>query len=407
MAAASSTSPNTDDASSGGRTNLPLNITEKILRCISPLESAHLAAVCQPWATTVSARLAGPFAPHLFLLMPPEHKSDRSGLIVPVSLDGAVRPPAAIPARVRKADTLGLDCIGATPSGRVAFLPYLSSGIVFLVNPVTGVSRWIDMRMPKGGPKQVLASAAGACAGGGSGGVDALLSIYDNFSLVFSWRAAGAGCDDGVWNSSAVEKARPWLTSESIVSLARRNNFFYVLHEKGSVSVIDAGVPPPPRMDPVIILTGRGSGGDQLQQFATPLTNLSDARLVESDGEILLVRRLVEFKELAVPTCEHNRLDLVVVGFEVYRLDVEHRRWTKVEELADDQAIFVSPESSFAVRASQTAGCRSNCIYYVRKKRCCSLCNTDRGNTCWGVYSMEKQAVLFEHDLVETGSYEI
>lgn len=73
----------------------------------------------------------------------------------------------------------------------------------------------------------------------------------------------------------------------------------------------------------------------------------------------------------------------------MYRLDVEGARWVKVERLAGDQALFVSEQSSFTVRASETPGCMSNCIYFVGEvHECCYV--------TWGVYSMEERKVLFQ-----------
>jgi hypothetical protein len=65
--------------------------------------------------------------------------------------------------------------------------------------------------------------------------------------------------------------------------------------------------------------------------------------LLESDGEALFVRQLpTHHKEAFIESLSLTR-------FEVYRLDVKDQRWTKV-----NRALFVSPGSSFAVRASDT-----------------------------------------------------
>jgi hypothetical protein len=75
-------------------------------------------------------------------------------------------------------------------------------------------------------------------------------------------------------------------------------------------------------------------------------------------------------------------------------------------DITDHHSIvgFISLVSSFSVRSSETEGCRSNCIYFVHKKRYCSSCIWDDGNTyTWGVYSMEDRVVLFEHDVTGPG----
>lgn len=122
--------------------------------------------------------------------------------------------------------------------------------------------------------------------------------------------------------------------------------------------------------------------------------------MVECHGEVLFVRKLVSVREITAPFCAHTEF-ADVVGFEVYRLDVAELRWEKVERLAGGEAIFVSPESAFAVTAAE-AGCMGNCVYFVGEKRCCFECGVYGGST-WGAYSMEDRRVLFEHALASKG----
>jgi hypothetical protein len=372
--ATSSTDDNEGTSSSskvsGGPAELPLHVTEKILCCISPLESARLATVCKSWAATVSARLARRPAPHLFVhyLRPAEATNNRYGVIVPVPLDGSFdAPPAAIPAaRMRRSslvDPIFLECVvGATPSGRLAFRK-IWSAIILLVNPVTGgVSRSIDIR--KRPPQQVLA------AGGGD---DPLLSSTDDHAFVLSWRAAG-GSDE--WTSVTVPSPVR-LFYDDIVSVAKCNGCFYVLHKDARVSVIDVTVPGDggPHRQPVHpdhrLPQGRPPGG--VRRRGGPLRPAAGC----------LQREKEETEKKQISFCKHRR---IVVGFHVHSLDVKAQRWTKVNELTADRALFVGPWSSFAVRASETDGCRSNCIYFVCKKRkkYCRSCRqgTDEdGNT--------------------------
>ena len=135
-------------------------------------------------------------------------------------------------------------------------------------------------------------------------------------------------------------------------------------------------------------------------------TLAGEGHLLESDGEVLFVRKLLAVREAAAaPFCTHTELVAGVAGFEVYRLDVAERRWAKVQRLAGgDTAIFVSPESAFAVRASEAAaaGCMGNCVYFVGEGRCCYACRAYGGST-WGAYSMELREVLFEHAVASRG----
>ena len=151
-AKSSSSGTDADDARSGEAggggpaVELPFHLTEKILYSISPLASARLATVCKSWAAAVSERLARP-VPHLFVYLPPDISSDRRGIVVSVSMDsaGAPSPAVVIPSRVLLADTNGLRCVGATPSGCLAFANWCwwDTGVL-LVNPITGARQRLD-----------------------------------------------------------------------------------------------------------------------------------------------------------------------------------------------------------------------------------------------------------------------
>ncbi|TVU12811.1 hypothetical protein EJB05_46472, partial [Eragrostis curvula] len=405
MAATSSSSTNGDNTDrisrsssskkkqkvSRRRPDLPLEVTEKILCCISLLESARLATVCKSWASTVSARLT---IPHIFLYTPRDDaNSDRCGHIVSVALDGTIgaaarHPPlsATVRSRVRSEDTKGLQCIGATPSGRLAFKNWWSLRLP-LVNPVTGaVSEDIRIRQQR----RVVVVAGGRR--------DSFLSSKDDNKLVLNWQD-GAGRR---WTSQTLRTA-PARQIDKIVSVASCNGCFYALHKNGDVWKIDDTVPGPLVIDETVPAV-EGLIDDDDQHFVPRATYLTNGHLLESDGEVLFVRRLlIVSKEVACPFCNHSLFDSVNVGFEVYRLDAKDRRWDKVGKLAGDRALFVSPASSFAVRASEMVGCMSNCVYFIKKKRYCSLCEADEGNT-WGVYSMEERKVLFEYVFTEPGS---
>ncbi|XP_044428297.1 uncharacterized protein [Triticum aestivum] len=123
---------------------LPFHLTERILRCISPLESVRLATVCRSWAATISERLATP-TPHLFALEVLDDKHPR-GAIFPVPVGDneedsqAPAIPARLPAMGRHAECFEL--CGASSSGNLSFV---NGSLVLLVNPVTGASRSVEI----------------------------------------------------------------------------------------------------------------------------------------------------------------------------------------------------------------------------------------------------------------------
>jgi hypothetical protein len=372
---AASTDAAVEVTSDAPAAELPLHLTEKILCSISPLASARHAVVCKSWAATVSARLARP-VPHLFLCTPP-HASARRGLVASVPLDGA-RPTVVVPARVRSSDTNGMRCIGATPGGgRVAFAAGWWSADVVLVNPVTGALDRVAVGRPCLDPRHSRVLAAGAAEDG-----DAFFAV-EGYELVL-WRHKQAlqGNDDACWSRCDVTATLD--PTNNIVSAVNCNGCFHLLHEDGRLSAVDAASAPPLRMEKLPV-------NSLAHQFGA-------GRLVESDGEVLFVRQLLAYKEqFTMESCT----SLSVAGFEVHRLDVKEQRWTMVEALPPDRALFVSPGSSFAVRASETEGCRSNCIYFAGESQYYSspACR-EVGDTSWGMYSMEERRVLFEHVVV-------
>ncbi|CAN6251102.1 unnamed protein product [Urochloa humidicola] len=382
-------------AAGGCLAELPLHLTEKILYHISPLVTARLATVCKPWAAIASERLARP-VPHLFVSLSPDIKSDRRGVIVSVSLDldaSAGHPPAVIPSRVRLGDTNGLRCVGALPSGRLAFANFCwLETSVLLVNPITGARRSVHVdRLRQINP--VLAA----------GGSDSFVSV-SNSGEVLIWRRNTGGAAGEVWSKAAAEAGGH--RTYAFVSVANCNGCFYMMDWEGYVYTIDAAAPPPLRVEKL-------TAASLFEQFslARPCPSAAAAmgHLVECDGEVLFVRRVLAASKEddhggVVAFCDHDVDELPsVVGFEVYRLDVKGRCWTEVNKPAGDRALFVSQGSSFAVRSSETEGCRSNCIYFLDEKRYCALCNRDDGNT-WGVYSMEDRRVLFKHAVTGEGA---
>ncbi|CAL5022695.1 unnamed protein product [Urochloa decumbens] len=382
--------------------DLPLHLTEKILCYLSPLVLARLAVVGKSWAALISDLLAKPAAPHLFVTTEsvcrgsPSEPPHRRGFVVAVSLDGSeLSSPAIIPARPHLADLLsqGSRCVGATSSGLLAFHDASSSVAVVLANPATDELRRIDV-----GYGLMHHQALKTTSGGGGG-----FFYQDAVGDLTVWRRRPAeGCDDG-WSKLTVRRAaEQWATrATTILSVASSGDggAAYILHEDGWVCKVDIATATPWLLSmerlPVPSLV------DSLEfpsatRFCGRLPR-AGTYLVESGEEILFVREVLEYSGNAHGFGSHPGL---LVGFEVCRLDEADRRWARLERLAGDRALFVSPESAFSVRASETAGCRSGCVYFVSETPRCSWRHVDGSTTTWGVYSMEDGRVLFQRPVV-------
>ncbi|CAL4970085.1 unnamed protein product [Urochloa decumbens] len=341
-----------------------------------------------------------PVAPHLLVTevfyTPPSHNPcafNRRGAIISVPLDGDVvtaarYTSAPIRRRGRLAD-LHRRCmsfLGAAPRGRLAFA---GSRGVFLVNPVTDALQ--------GFYTMGYCQNAVLAAGGGCG-------IFVSLGAVLAPPALWRLDDCGKRWSECPLAATGEQTGDVVAAVSSgKGCFYYLLHEDGSVSRVDAGEPPPLRMEKLPVAS-------LVDHFVSPPRGESLAReghLLECDGEVLFVRKLLAVKEIAAPFCTHAEF-VAVAGFEVYRMDVAARRWEKVERLpgGGDTAIFVNPESAFAVRASDTTaaagGMMGNCVYFVGESRCCFTCGVYGGST-WGAYSMGDREVLFEHAVESRG----
>ncbi|CAN6231199.1 unnamed protein product [Urochloa humidicola] len=342
--------------------------------------------------------------PHLLVTevfyTPPSHNPcafNRRGAVLSVPLDGdaataARYTSAPIRCRGRLADLYRrcMSFLGTTPrGGRLAFV---GSRGVFLVNPVTDALQGFNTM----GYCQNAVLAAGASGGGGDCGI--FVSLGAVLAPPVLWRLE----DDGERWSECPLAATGEQTGDVVAAVSCGGGtcgcVYYLLHEDGSVSTVDADEPPPLRVEklPVASLLEQFSGGETLA---------GEGHLLECGGEVLYVRKLVAVREIAAPFCAHAEF-VGVVGFEVYRLDVAARRWVKVERLPGDTAIFVSPQSAFAVRASETAAVAGrvmgNCVYFVGESRCCFVCGVYGGST-WGAYSMEERKVLFEHAVHSRG----
>uniref|UniRef100_A0A8I6Z1I1 KIB1-4 beta-propeller domain-containing protein n=1 Tax=Hordeum vulgare subsp. vulgare TaxID=112509 RepID=A0A8I6Z1I1_HORVV len=371
--------PADGDAANGTIGGLPFHLTERILRLISPLESAPLAAVCKSWAATISERLATP-TPHLFalevfdegeylldLLFLPDLERCR-GAVFSVPVDDEVSPapviPARLPAVLSHAEDDKIRLSGALPCGGLSFA---EGNRVVLVNPVTGAFESIEMYPPRNRvliPPTVRAAA----------GADAFfVSLHFERTVSLRWR------EEDEWTERKL--LLPEECGGAINLVAYSGGIFYAMEFFGFTNTVDTRSPPPWRLM-------RLRAPSILRQYS-PIGRyryLQNCHLLQSEGEIMFVGPVLAPDELRCPN--------TIGGFEVYKLDLGGPRWVKVERLADDRALFVSEQSSFAVRASETPRCRANCIYFVSE-----LDEHSYSHNTWGVYSMEEQKVLFQRPI--------
>ncbi|TVU12810.1 hypothetical protein EJB05_46470, partial [Eragrostis curvula] len=260
VSAASSTGAGTDGARSRKfnrrPVDLPLHLTEKILCCIGPLESARLATVCKSWAAVVSDRLAARPVPHLFVCTTtPENKPGSCGLIVSVSPDGSA--VSSIPARVRRADTNNQRCIASTPCGRLAYSRCGCASVV-LVNPATGASQTIDLGVPlKPNTTPVLVTG-----GASAGNYSFFCSDIGVDRLVLRRRAGGKNGDDWTDIRTVAITAPARGSTRTIQSAVECDGCFYVRHENNrDVSVIVATAQPQPLRMEALPTAGGIPGG--------------------------------------------------------------------------------------------------------------------------------------------------
>ncbi|OEL22886.1 hypothetical protein BAE44_0016096 [Dichanthelium oligosanthes] len=257
-------------------------------------------------------------------------------------------------------------CIGATTSGCLAFSDWSD---VVLVNPVTDALESVVIA----GHNMLNLDRVLVSGGGG----DSFFS-FDMYGISLWRRRRAEGRDE--WSKLPVHPAHPNQVFNIILAV-NCNGCVYVFPRNWDVSTVDSSAQPP-------LLT------EKLPVASMDLVR-KGGHLIGLDGEVLFVHRVIACKDIELVFCGHGEEQNVVVGFEVYKLDMKAQRWSKVERLADDRALFVSPQSSFAVRASETAGCRSNCIYFVGESLRCSTCQADSGST-WGMYSIEDREDLFK-----------
>ncbi|KQK19547.1 hypothetical protein BRADI_1g48965v3 [Brachypodium distachyon] len=374
--------------SDGDAADIPLHLTEKILCGISPLESARYLTVCKSWASTIFSRLAKP-CPHLLALQglgpQPGEAPRRRGSIFSLPIDGSkeLNPVmrAKLPIMKSHAHANHMKLSGALPNGCVSFaFPNADaaqggrsparSNRVGLVNPVTGAAQSVEVYRKERlfGFQPKVRAAAGAEAFFVSE-----VSSDSEKRIYLLWRPEG----EQEWPArirlpmASMRQHQFSHSTDAMDLVAYADGAFYAMEFLGFTFVVDTRAPPPMRM-------ARLNTRSILEQY-TAISGtgfLRSCHMLVSEGEVLFVGP-------------------------VFRLDVEGERWVKVESLASDTALFVSEQSSFSVRASETPGCRSNCIYFLTE-----LGDKYSNGTCnWGVYSMEEEKVLFQSSVGSPGKY--
>ncbi|GKU94001.1 hypothetical protein SLEP1_g7543 [Rubroshorea leprosula] len=109
--------------------------------------------------------------------------------------------------------------------------------------------------------------------------------------------------------------------------------------------------------------------------------------LVQSDGEILLVARNVP---------EEGDYDITTEIFDVYKLDLEGRKWVEVETLGDNRSLFLGQNQSVSVSTEDFSRCKGNCIYLTHHNH---FSNPPEGSEMgMGIYSLEDRRIspIFE-----------
>ncbi|KAA8523623.1 hypothetical protein F0562_010046 [Nyssa sinensis] len=97
---------------------------------------------------------------------------------------------------------------------------------------------------------------------------------------------------------------------------------------------------------------------------------LDEKYLVESAGEFLMVRRSIEWEEsddeeeITDSNSEYYISNYKTVLFEVFKLDLSKKEWSKVKSLGDE-ALFLGHNQAIAVSTRNSSRCRANCIYFT------------------------------------------
>ncbi|GLU19311.1 hypothetical protein SLE2022_355700 [Rubroshorea leprosula] len=123
--------------------------------------------------------------------------------------------------------------------------------------------------------------------------------------------------------------------------------------------------------------------------FQIPNCLISQVYLVQSGGEILLVARNL---------LEGDDDDLIIEIFDVYKLDLEGRKWVEVETLGDDRSLFLGQNQSVSVSTKDFSRCKGCCIYFTHDDQVLNLLEGDEMGMGMGIYCLKDRKIspIFE-----------
>ncbi|GKU94003.1 hypothetical protein SLEP1_g7545 [Rubroshorea leprosula] len=137
-------------------------------------------------------------------------------------------------------------------------------------------------------------------------------------------------------------------------------------------------------------------------RFWRPNCFISRVYLVQSGGEILLVARNVLIARnvlVARNALEEDDHDITTEIFDVYKLDLEGRKWVEVETLGDDRSLFLGQNQSVSVSTEDFSRCKGNCIYFTHDHFLTLLEISEMGmGMDMGIYSLKDRKIspIFE-----------
>ncbi|GLT51029.1 hypothetical protein SLA2020_244760 [Shorea laevis] len=123
--------------------------------------------------------------------------------------------------------------------------------------------------------------------------------------------------------------------------------------------------------------------------YQRPNCFISRVYLVQSDGEILLVARNL---------LEEDDDDIIIEIFDVYKLDLEGRKWVEVETLGDDRSLFLGQNQSVSVSTKDFSRCKGSCIYFTHDDQVLNLLEGSEMGMGMGIYSLKDRKIspIFE-----------
>lgn len=160
---------------------------------------------------------------------------------------------------------------------------------------------------------------------------------------------------------------------------------FYALGLRGSVSICDIEGTNEPGTRRIVKNMPR-----KLLHIPNYIKFKSDLYLVEVEGALSVVFLCYNSNDL--PTS--------IVGFRVFKVPFTTDNWQSELEVRNlgNKALFLSPDSSFCVEASNYSGCKANCIYFLLHDRRYGVEKgiwASRSTTYMGIFHMEDGKIEF------------